>query len=163
MVTIVRVSIWRAPAQTLGRAAHMAMCLSVVSSAVGDLVTVRWVPASVEADMTDSAFVDDHLAVDSDRTSGYRWRECADVLTASRQRSPDEAMRHAVTLRRGHPGCAMVAVALPAGWLVLAGRDPTPLVIRYTGPHRRVLPSGLYGWSVIGRCLHDIRVISAVR
>lgn len=138
-----------------------ALRLVVTGPGGADLVTVRQVDAPGESRPT-GAVVDDHLVVDPDRCRATCWRECADVLAVGRSRSIGQAESDAGELRRKHSGCALVAVALSTGWLLLAAAEPTPLLVGCGGPYRWLLPSGLYGWSVAGRRLRDLRRVTAV-
>jgi hypothetical protein len=112
------------------------------AGAAGVTVTLRWgvrrvaltavpgAPGPLATAPGRPAVVDEHVAVDTDTCPDAHAAACADVLTGSRVRTPDEARGWLAAALLRYPGAALAAVPLAdGGWAAAGAAHPGVLVL----------------------------------
>ena len=108
--------------------------------------------------------IDEHFAIDADVCHERRWLGCADVLYASRTRSPAEGVLWLTNITATYPGCRLAAAPLKeGGWAVLDSVSRRAVYVAFRVPwDQPLLASCLHAWLVTGRAVRTLQHIHTV-
>lgn len=111
-----------------------------------------------------AAEIDEHVAIDADVCRERRWLGCADVLYASRTRSPAEAVSWLSSTTAAYPGCRLAAAPLVGrGWAVLDSASRRAVFVAFRVPgDEPLVASCLHAWLVTGRVIRGLQNIRSM-